>query len=188
MTTIVTVGHGNRGAAELEGVLTAAGVEALVDVRSYPRSRRFPWFAREALAARLEGIGIGYRWAGRALGGRRRQRPDDRARHPALAGGFAAFATHMEGAAFTSACAGLVERARERRTALLCAERDPAACHRALIADYLVLVHGVEVVHWLEPDDARPHVPDPAVQRAADGGLRYARGHTASLWRPGHGD
>lgn len=187
MTTIVTVGHGNRRAAELEGVLTAAGVEELVDVRSYPRSRRFPWFAREALVAQLEGIGLGYRWAGRALGGRRRQRSDDRARHPALAGGFAAFAVHMEGEAFASACAGLVERARERRTALLCAERDPAACHRALIADYLVLVHGVEVVHWLEPDDARPHVPDPAVQRAADGGLRYDRGHTASLW-PGHGD
>ncbi len=33
------------------------------------------------------------------------------------------------------------------RTALLCVERDPEACHRSLIAERLATEHGVEIVH-----------------------------------------
>jgi uncharacterized protein (DUF488 family) len=35
----------------------------------------------------------------------------------------------------------------DRRTALMCVERDPEACHRSLITDRLAREHGVDVVH-----------------------------------------
>jgi uncharacterized protein (DUF488 family) len=48
---IHTIGHSTRAQGELIGLLTEAGVELLIDVRSYPRSRRNPrfpvvWWAR----------------------------------------------------------------------------------------------------------------------------------------------
>jgi uncharacterized protein (DUF488 family) len=177
---IFTAGHGNRSLEALLAVLHDGGIGCVVDVRSHPASRRFPWFAREHLAAGLEADGIGYEWAGRALGGKRRHRGDDGQRHPALAPGLAAFARHMDGTRFAEACAELVGRARDERLALLCAEIDPARCHRWLIADYLVAIAGLPVEHLREPGRSTPHRPSTAARR--DGGrLRYDAGHTASL-------
>ncbi|MDZ7750058.1 MAG: DUF488 domain-containing protein [Halofilum sp. (in: g-proteobacteria)] len=178
---ITTVGHGSRSASELIAVLRAAGVARVIDVRSYPASRRWPWFGREALERALAESGVGYAWMGRALGGKRRARADDRARHPALAPGLAAFARHMEGARFAGACDGLAARADDERLALLCAERDPRQCHRWLIADYLVLVAGVAVRHWLAPGRAGAHCPSAAARLADDGRLRYDLGCTGAL-------
>lgn len=181
-TVVLTVGHGNRTADDFLALLRAAGAGHVVDVRSLPRSRRFPWFSRERLEPTLSAAGMGYSWLGRALGGRRRCRPQDRARHPALEPGFAAFAVHMATPGFTAACGEVLALARGRATALLCAERDPARCHRALIADHLLLVEGVAVVHWLDPGRARPHSAHAAVRVTDTGVLRYDRGRSGALW------
>ena len=47
--TIYTIGHGNRTIEEFTGLLRAAAIECLVDVRAYPASRRHPQFSRDAL-------------------------------------------------------------------------------------------------------------------------------------------
>jgi uncharacterized protein (DUF488 family) len=44
-------------------------------VRSFPGSRKYPQYGKDALAATLAGRAIGYQWF-RALGGRRRASPD----------------------------------------------------------------------------------------------------------------
>ena len=46
--------------------------------------------------------------------------------------------------------------ARERRSALLCAEALPWRCHRSLLADAF-LAHGWEVREILNEKEARPH-------------------------------
>src|SRR6185312_17284541 len=71
---IYTVGHSTRTLEELTGLLKAAYVRELVDVRSVPRSRRHPQFEGEALAASLPLHGIAYVHE-RTLGGFRRPRP-----------------------------------------------------------------------------------------------------------------
>ena len=53
----------------------------------------------------------------------------------------------------------------------MCAEREPAQCHRSLIADWLC-VHGHEVMHLIEPGEARAHQLHPAL-RVHEGRLRY---------------
>lgn len=49
MTTVFTIGHGNRPLDEFMALLRQARIERLVDVRAFPASRRHPQFARAAL-------------------------------------------------------------------------------------------------------------------------------------------
>ncbi len=171
---IWTVGHGNRAADALVGLLRGAGIRTLVDVRARPASRRHPWFAREALAARLAAEGIDYFWEGRDLGGLRSL--SGWSPHEALAEpGLRAYAQHMGSEAFRQAALRVLALAERAPTALLCAETDPARCHRSLLADHLVAVLGVEVVHLVGPGDARPHRLHPGV-RLERGRLVYDGG------------
>lgn len=167
---IYTVGHSNRSLDALVGLLEEAGVRCLADVRSRPGSGRFPWFNMGPLERRLEQQGMRYAWEGEALGGRRPASPADH-RHPALAEGYRAFAGHMETAEFRAGIGRLLALAGTGRTAFLCAEKDPAHCHRSLIADHLT-VRGHAVLHFIGPGKTRRHALHPAA-RVEGYGLVY---------------
>ncbi len=168
--TIWTVGHSNRSLAEFLGILGAAGVRHIADIRRYPGSRRHPQFSGPALAAALAEAGIGYSHHV-ALGGRRRPRPDSPNR--ALRNEqFRGYADHMATAEFRAALDDLIERARAAALAIMCAEAFPAHCHRSLTADALVL-QGVHVVHLLGGGRERPHEPWPELRRGPDGEPTY---------------
>jgi len=151
---VLTIGHSTRTIDAFLALLDAHGVERLVDVRSYPGSRRYPQFGREALGAALDAAGIHYRHV-RDLGGRRRARPDSRHtawRHEAFRG----YADHMETEPFRSALEVLLEEAATGVTAIMCAEALWWQCHRRLIADALV-ARGVEVWHIMDAATLAPH-------------------------------
>jgi uncharacterized protein (DUF488 family) len=69
MPTVYTVGHSNKPLADFIDLLTTAGIEVIVDVRSRPSSRFNPWFNRNSLSAELPPAGIRYLWMGNQLGG-----------------------------------------------------------------------------------------------------------------------
>src|SRR3954453_13464935 len=69
-----TIGHSTLEIPEFLGVLHAYSIEAVVDVRRFPGSRRPPQFGAEALGQSLESQGIAFQWV-HGLGGRRR--PDE---------------------------------------------------------------------------------------------------------------
>jgi uncharacterized protein (DUF488 family) len=153
---VSTVGHSTRTGEAFLALLAAHQIAVVVDVRRFPGSRRYPHFAREALAAALAARLIDYRHAP-DLGGRRRARPDSP--HTGWrAAGFRGYADHMETAEFQAALDGVISLGAERRVALMCAEAVPWRCHRQLIADALV-ARGVPVHHILGLDRADPHVP-----------------------------
>jgi uncharacterized protein (DUF488 family) len=160
--TLYSVGHGDRELAELLDLLRTAGIRALVDVRAEPHSRRHRQFSEGALRAALEEAGIVYHWAGRQLGGRRPLQPASR--HLALEDGLRGYADYMDSAAFHQAASQLQRMAGQGATAMLCAERDPAHCHRRLIADYLSL-QGLRLVHLLAPGERREHLLSPEARR-----------------------
>lgn len=173
MEPLYTAGHGNRSIEAFVDLLTQAKVRRLVDVRAYPRSRRHPHFGYGPLGARLAGAGIVYDWRGKALGGMRRG--GDVSRHPGLREpAFRAYAEHMASETFRGAATQLLADGQRECLCLMCAEREPAQCHRSLIADWLVL-QGAKVLHLLEPGEARLHLPHPAL-RPEQGILRYAGG------------
>jgi len=106
-------------------------------VRAYPASRRHLQFSKENLRRSLEEAGIAYRWEGKALGG---MRPS--------------YADHMQTAQFQSAARALSER--EGRVCIMCAESNPADCHRSYIADWLG-AHGEHVIHLLALGERQEH-------------------------------
>src|SRR5262245_31839131 len=121
-------------------MLRAAGVARVVDVRAVPKSRRWPQYDGEALKHSLAAEGNDYAWRGEALGSFRKPQPGSP--NLALSGAFRGFADHMATPGFARAIDELLDPARRTPTAIMCAEKLPAECHRSLITDY-VLARGV---------------------------------------------
>jgi uncharacterized protein (DUF488 family) len=153
--TLLTVGHGRLEQDGFATLLTRTGVSLLVDVRRSPGSRRHPHVNRGVLERWLPDQGIAYRWE-EVLGGRRPVAADSA--HVALADeAFRGYADHMASEAFSAALSRIIEAARERTVALMCAEADWRRCHRQMIADALVLLHDVEVTHLGHDGELEEH-------------------------------
>lgn len=170
MTEVWTVGHSTRPLEELIGLLERNGIQALADVRRYPASRRHPQFNREALERSLPASGIDYFWVPE-LGGRRAPHKDSRNTAWRNAG-FRGYADYMETDVFRAAIESVLQRARLRHTAIMCAELAWQQCHRGLISDYLK-AHGIEVRHIVGPGRIEPH-PWTVAAHIVDGQLSYA--------------
>ena len=158
--TIYTIGHSTRSFDEFLALLRAHGVIQLADVRTVPRSRRHPHFARDALSRTLPDAGIAYRHF-RDLGGLRKPSADSvntAWRHPSFRG----YADHMQTPPFERALDELIAWAAgdpglgPRPTAIMCAEAVWWQCHRQLIADALV-ARAVDVRHIMGPAAAPAH-------------------------------
>ena len=156
--TISTVGHSTRPIEAFIRILTAHGIEELIDIRTIPRSRYNPQFNRENLPSSLASAGISYRHMP-GLGGLRRPRPDSINTGWRNAS-FRGFADYMQTREFESNLEGLIERGNGARVAIMCAEAVPWRCHRSLIADALA-ARGIPVVEILGPSEARPHALTP---------------------------
>ena len=169
MVTVWTVGHSTRSAEAFGQILIAHRVEVLVDVRSFPASRRYPQFNKPALADSLASIGIRYLHEPR-LGGRRTPRKDSHNTAWRNAS-FRAYADHMETDEFRKGVEELLELARDARTAVMCAEALWWRCHRSLISDYLK-VAGHTVVHIIDATKTEEH-PFTSAARIINGELSY---------------
>ena len=75
-TLLHTIGHSTRTFDELVEALRAHSISTLVDIRSFPMSRRLPHFNRESLEKTLPEAAIRYVWM-KELGGRRKKIRDD---------------------------------------------------------------------------------------------------------------
>ena len=151
---LFTVGHSTRPFDEFVGMLKAHGVSALADVRRYPRSRKFPYFNDDELAATLPRLGLKYAPM-KALGGRRRAAADS-VNTGWTSESFRGYADYMLTPAFDAGLADLVELASATPTVIMCAEAVPWRCHRALIADAM-LVRGWRVLDIMTESSAPPH-------------------------------
>jgi uncharacterized protein (DUF488 family) len=168
--TIWTIGHSTRPLEEFFGLLAGTRIEVIADVRSFPGSRKYPQYGKEALAATLAARAIGYHWL-QALGGRRRVSPDSRNTAWRNAS-FRGYADYMSSVEFEYGVAQLLEVAGRARTAMMCAEAVWWRCHRSMIADALC-VRGIEVVHILDTKHSVVH-PMTAPARIVRGKLTYA--------------
>ena len=149
-----TIGHGNRTFDELVEALRAHEIAQLVDVRSFPGSRRNPQFGREQLHRNLPASGIAYVWM-KDLGGRRRVHPVSPNTGWRVEG-FRAYADYMDTPEFAAALEELIRVAHDTPTAYMCAERLWWQCHRRLLSDALT-VRGFAVIHILDPQKSDPH-------------------------------
>jgi uncharacterized protein (DUF488 family) len=174
LATLYTIGHSTRTLEELIAVLRAHAIDTLVDIRSFPMSRRLPYFNRESLEEALPVAGIRYIWM-KALGGYRKKIRDDSPNLALRSASFRNYADYMLTPEFEEAIAQLIQTAEQSRTAYMCAERVWFHCHRMLVSDWLV-VHGHTVLHIDGNAAPRPH-PLTAEARLVNSQLIY-RGDT----------
>ena len=167
--TVWTIGHSTRASADFIQILKAHQINTLVDVRSFPGSRRYPQFNSRELSESLNGEGITYHHLP-TLGGRRKPSPNSKNtawRNPS----FRAYADYMETVEFKQGIEKLLELAHKSRTAVMCAEAVWWRCHRSLIADHLKAI-GVTVVHISDEKHEEIH-PYTTAARINEGRLTY---------------
>jgi uncharacterized protein (DUF488 family) len=164
-----TIGHSTRSREEFQQLLLSNHLSNLVDVRSYPGSRRYPHFNQSELAADLGAIGINYHHL-KSLGGRRRPLPQSKNTAWQNAS-FQAYADHMDSEEFKQGISDLLVLAKQESTVIMCAEAVWWRCHRGLIADYLK-IRGADVIHILSATHAEPH-PYTSAARIINGELSY---------------
>lgn len=137
---VFTIGHSNVEAERLIELLRQHAIAVVVDVRSAPYSRYCPQFNKENLRRVLQAAGIAYVYGGAKLGGR----PQD----PECYGeGRVRFALIEARPWYREGIERLLEIAREQRCAIMCAEEDPAHCHRHHLVSQTLLRMGVRVWH-----------------------------------------
>ncbi len=123
---LFTIGHSNHSWEQFLELLRMHEIQAVVDVRSSPFSARLPQFNRAPLNSGLRTAGIRYVFLGEELGARRSERAcyvDGCARYDRIA----------KTPAFLSGLERVISGARQFRTALMCAEKDPLECHRTIL-------------------------------------------------------
>ena len=186
---IWTIGHSTRTIDEFISLLKANEINLLADVRTWPGSKRYPHFNKDALAKSLSEQGIRYEHFPE-LGGKRKSKPDSRNTAWRNAS-FRGYADYMETEQFQNGIERLLNIAgqgaatwavAEKRydgseavtpcaIAIMCAEAVWWRCHRSLIADCLK-ARGVEVLHVLGATKVDPHPYTPAA-RIVNGELSY---------------
>ena len=170
MAILYTIGHSTRTLDELVEALRAHSIATLVDIRSFPMSRRLPHFNRESLEKTLPGAGIRYLWM-KELGGRRNKIREDSPNVALRNPSFRNYADYMLTTEFRQGAAQLIQLAERSRTAYMCAERVYFHCHRMLVSDWLT-AHGHEVLHIDGTGPVKAHTLLPEA-RLVDGELIY---------------
>jgi len=172
-----TIGHSNRSLDELLSLLHENGIEVLIDVRSWPSSKKFPHFNRDVLKERLKAEGILYLWLGRELGGYRKKGLGDKSPNKAWDSvGFRNYADHTLSEEFQRGIRQLLRYAEDHRVAYMCAEKFYWRCHRRIISDYLA-AKGHQVTHIIDKQKRRRHKLT-RFARVMNGRLVYPKAET----------
>jgi len=139
---IYTIGHSNHTQGQFLDLLTAAGVQVLVDVRSNPNSRWATFANRDNLKEILKSVLIRYIYLGDALGGR----PPDSDSYDVQTHK-ADYDSIREKEYFRHGIERLLAMLRGYRVCVMCAEEDPTSCHRNLLIAEDLRQAGVGILH-----------------------------------------
>jgi len=140
---LYTIGHSNHQISNFINILKNYQITAVADVRSYPFSKYNSEFNRDIFSRKLGESGIKYIYLGNELGGR----PKDAF---FLENGTVNFEKLIASETFISGIHRLLQEMDFHRMVILCSEREPIDCHRAVvISHYLHKKIGIEIRHIL---------------------------------------
>lgn len=169
---IHTIGHSTRDFDDVVRMLKINDVDLLVDVRSFPSSRKFPQWNLDNIRIALPSD-IGYQWI-QTLGGRRHTAADVSSSNYAWrVKAFRYYADYMSTDAFAVGIDKLVDLGASASPAIMCSEAVPWRCHRRLITDAL-LVRGVTVRHIMSLTVTQP-AELTSFAHVEDGRITYPR-------------
>lgn len=140
MLAIFTIGHSNHTPEKFLELLSIHNINALADVRSAPYSRYLPHFNKQALQSYLPKAEIRYVFLGAELGAR----PADSS---CYVEGRALYEKIAVLDSFQQGLKRIIKGAQNHRIALMCAEKDPITCHRAILVCRHLLSFNLEIAH-----------------------------------------
>jgi uncharacterized protein (DUF488 family) len=137
---LFTIGHSTHNIETFLSLLSKNGVTAIADVRSSPYSRFSPQFKQENLKQSLRQANVAYTFLGKELGAR--------SENPACyIAGRVQYNLLAQQQAFADGVARIKEGMTRYSIALMCAEKDPIECHRALLVAKSFHQSGISVSH-----------------------------------------
>jgi uncharacterized protein (DUF488 family) len=155
MPTLFTIGHSTRSIDEFIALLTTYGITHVVDIRTIPKSRHFPWFNQDELKLSLRKVKIVYTHMLK-LGGLKHSHKNS-INTAWRSSSFRGFADYMQTLEFYHGLKELNQLIkRNNKVAIMCAEAVPWRCHRSLIGDAEV-VRGIKVLDILSKTTLHPH-------------------------------
>ncbi|MDS3861650.1 DUF488 domain-containing protein [Thermosynechococcaceae cyanobacterium BACA0444] len=147
---LFTIGHSNHDMNSFIALLQQHGVTAIADVRSQPYSRFLPQYNREALQKILDNHGIKYVFLGRELGARP-SNPD------CYVEGKAVYEKIANTDLFHEGVKRVQKGLQKHKISLLCAEKDPLTCHRAILVCQQLRHLKILINHILNNGDLESH-------------------------------
>lgn len=149
--TLYSIGYGNRPLDEFIRLLNHYSIGVVCDVRSTPYSGRFPEFSREPLQLALNHQRIRYMFMGDVLGAR----PSD---PDCYENGRASYAAMARSSAFAQGIERIEIGVEKYTVAIMCAEKDPMDCHRAILISRRLASDGLNVLHIDSRGEIEEHV------------------------------
>lgn len=136
---IFTVGHSDLTFMRFLSLIQANNINHIIDIRSIPYSRNAPWSNKSRLSEILRPFRIHYTYLGHKLGGKKPSIEDRQKQQ-----GVNSQENYDDGIQL------LLQLSMRDNLALLCAEGDPANCHRQHIVAQTLLSSGMNVLHILK--------------------------------------
>lgn len=140
MGRLLTIGYSGLNIAGFVDLLRDNAVDVVCDVRSTPFSRYKPDFSRGPLKKHLNAAGLKYLFMGEQLGAR----PKDRGCYEA---GQATYDRIAKTEPFKDGITRVRSGIEEHTLALVCSERDPIECHRAILVCHRLGARRDDVIH-----------------------------------------
>lgn len=147
---VFTIGHSNHAFEPFAALLNLHSINLVADVRSSHFSQFNPQFNREQVQARLRKSNIGYEFLGRELGAR----PDDPL---CYLDGRVQYNRLAQTQSFRRGIAWVCQMMDSQRLVLMCAEKEPLACHRTILIARELDAQGVQVIHVLADGSLETH-------------------------------
>lgn len=144
MGDLFTIGHSQHTLEYFMSLLKKHGVNHVLDVRSTPYSKYAEQFNRESIHSFLENNGIKYSYMGKYFGAR----PTELALYSPE--GYLDFEKVTQSDRFHIGMENVIlGLERGNKIALMCTEKDPFDCHRAIMVARAFDMNGIEVNHIL---------------------------------------
>lgn len=147
---IFTVGHSNYEADKFIKILHSHSIEMLIDIRSAPYSKYCSQFDKDVIELILINNGIKYIFLGSELGAR----PKD---ENCYISGRVSFVRLKDSEHFKRGILSVIEQSSKYRIAIMCSEKEPINCHRAILISRVLEQQGHTIKHILDENELLDH-------------------------------
>ncbi len=149
---LYTIGHSQHDVEYFIDMLRKYSINYVLDVRSTPYSQFAENYNRENIKAALKKARIEYSFMGNYFGAR----PEDRTLYSK--DGYLDFEKARKSAKFQNGVDNVIKGIRAgNNISLMCTEKDPLECHRAIMVARTFFDKGVDVQHILADSSLQSH-------------------------------